>query len=130
MYWSGWWALFVFKEHENAGPEEKWEVCYVKIWPVIRLKMVLGFVTKGASFWSASQFVDIFRQATKLSDLRDCSEKDCCATAVRIICAGSLKRIYELLPDCWAYSIAMDVGHTHKGRRIWMSECTFAPMMV
>ena len=34
-----------------------------------------------------------------------------CATYARIICACSYQAIFEILRDCWGYSIALDVGH-------------------
>lgn len=103
-------ALSIFKEHEDAAATDNEEVYSVKILSVRRFKMVLGFVAKGASFRSASRFVDVAREVTKLSYLRGCSE-GVCATYVRIICAASLQSIHDLLRDCWAYSIALDVGH-------------------
>ena len=72
--------------------------------------MVLGFVSKGASFRIVSRFVDVAREVTKLSYLQGCSE-GVCATYIRIICAASLQAIHEVLRRCWTYSIALDVGH-------------------
>ncbi|KAI9915789.1 hypothetical protein PsorP6_007916 [Peronosclerospora sorghi] len=103
-------ALSVFKLHEDALQEDNADVHSVKIESVLRFKMVLGFVSKGASFRSASRFVDVAREVTKLSYLQVCSE-GVCATYIRIICAASLQDIHDVLRHCWVYSIALDVGN-------------------
>ncbi|KAI9911291.1 hypothetical protein PsorP6_009055 [Peronosclerospora sorghi] len=103
-------ALFVFKLHEEALPEDNADVYSVKIESVLRFKMISGFVSKVASFRSASKFVDVAREVTNLSYLQGCSE-GVCATYIRIICAASLQDIHDILRRCWAYSIALDVGH-------------------
>ncbi|KAI9908608.1 hypothetical protein PsorP6_016338 [Peronosclerospora sorghi] len=63
-------ALSVFKLHEDALPEDNDDVYSVKIESVLRFKTGLGFVSKGASFRSASRFVDVAREVTKLSYLQ------------------------------------------------------------
>ncbi|KAI9895484.1 hypothetical protein PsorP6_019506 [Peronosclerospora sorghi] len=60
-------ALPVFKLHEYSLPEDNADVYSVKVESVLRFKMVLGFVSKGASFRSASRFVDVAREVKKLS---------------------------------------------------------------
>ncbi|KAI9918460.1 hypothetical protein PsorP6_011965 [Peronosclerospora sorghi] len=103
-------SLSVFKLHEHALPEDNADVYSVKIESVLRFKMVLGFVQKGASFRSASRFVDIAREVTKVTYLQGCSE-GVCATYIRIIGASILQDINDVLRRCWAYSTALDVGH-------------------
>ena len=124
-------ALSVFKLHEDALPEDNIEVYCVKIESVLRFKMVLGFVSKGASFRSASRFVDVAREVTKLSYLQGCSE-GVCAMYIRIICAASLQAIHEVLRSCWAYSIALDVGHAQgtSYMDVRIRFCTRAGMLV
>lgn len=112
-------ALAVFKPFEDAVVRENAsdaeqdlnrDVYRVKISSVRRFKMVLGFISMGASFRSASRFVDVARETYKSNFLAECS-RVICATYTRIICAGSLQALYEILRDCWAYSIALNVGH-------------------
>lgn len=67
-------ALSVFKMHEDVLPEDKAELYFVKIESVLRLKIVLEFVSKKASFRSASRFVDVAGKVTKLSYRLGCSE--------------------------------------------------------
>lgn len=104
-------ALSAFKLHSDVAPDCNEGVYHVKLNSVRRFKLVLGFVSKGASFRSAARFVEVTREVTKLSYLRGCSE-GVCAFYVRIICATSLQAIFQLLRHCWAYSIALDVGHS------------------
>lgn len=47
-------ALSVFKMHEESLLEDNEEVSFVKIESVLRFKMVLGFISKGVYFQSAS----------------------------------------------------------------------------
>eukprot|EP00171_Calliarthron_tuberculosum_P002966 IDg2966t1 len=103
-------ALSIFKKRDDAGPEDNIEVYSVNIKAARRFNMVLGFVANGASFRAASRFVDVARDITKCQYLQGASE-GVCATYVRVICAESLQGIHELLLQCWAYSIALDVGH-------------------
>lgn len=103
-------ALSIFNERDDAGPDDNIEVYSVNIKAARRFKMVLGFVAKGASFRAASRFVAVARDVTKCQYLQGASE-GVCATYVRVICAASLQAIHELLRECWAYSIALDVGH-------------------
>lgn len=62
-------APSVFKMGEDALPKDGTEVYSVKIEFVLRIKMVSGFVSNGASFQSASRFVDVSQEVTKLSYL-------------------------------------------------------------
>ena len=86
------------------------EAYRVKISSVCRFKMVLGFISMGASFRSASRFVDVARTICKASFLGGCNQ-GLCATYTRIICACCYQSLFEILRDCWGYSIALDVGH-------------------
>eukprot|EP00171_Calliarthron_tuberculosum_P004509 IDg4509t1 len=95
-------ALSIFKLHPDVALDCNEDVYYVKLVSVRRFKMVLGFVSKGASFRSAARFVDVAREVTKLQYLRGCTEA-ICASYVRIICATSLQGIAQLLRQCWAY---------------------------
>lgn len=67
-------ALSVFKMHEDAIPEDMVEVYLVKIESVLRFKIVLGFFSKGASFQSASRFINLAWEATNISYMQGCSE--------------------------------------------------------
>ena len=50
-------ALSAFKLHSDVAPDCNEEVYHVKLNSVCRFKLVLGFVSKGASFRSAARFV-------------------------------------------------------------------------
>jgi hypothetical protein len=86
------------------------EAYLVRVNSVRMFKMVIGFVSKGASFRSASRFVAIAKDVKKMNYLSGCSEGRL-ATFVRIVCASSLQGIHEMLCGSWAYYIALDVGH-------------------
>ena len=86
-------ALSAFKLHLDVAPDCNEDVYHVKINSVRRFKLVLGFVSKGASFRSAARFFEVAREVTKLSDLRGCSE-GVCAFYVRIICTTMLQAIF------------------------------------
>jgi hypothetical protein len=115
-------ALAVFKPLEDAAvavdaddsdareQDLNREAYRVKITSVCRFKMVIGFISMGASFHSASRFVGVAREICKSSFLVGCSA-GICATYARIMCASSYQAMYELLRDCWGYSIVLDVGH-------------------
>jgi hypothetical protein len=111
-------ALAVFKPLEDAAvavdddeaQDLNLEAYRVKISSVRRFRMVLGFIAGGASFRSASRFVGVAREICKAGYLTGCSE-GVCATYARIICACSYQAMFEILRDCWGYSIALDVGH-------------------
>ncbi|KAI9905759.1 hypothetical protein PsorP6_014362 [Peronosclerospora sorghi] len=124
-------AMFVFKLHVDALPEDNADVYSVKIESVFRFKMVLRFFSKGASLRSASRFVDVSREVTKLSYLQGCSE-GVCATYIRVICATSLQAIHDVLRRCWAYYIALDFGHAQgtSYMNVRIRICTSGGMLV
>lgn len=94
----------------EAGDEDlNLEAYQVEIKRVKRFKIVKEFIAAGASFRSASRFVDIARNVCDQGDLAGCSE-GVCAEYVRIICACSYQALSEILSTCWGYSIALDVG--------------------
>jgi hypothetical protein len=119
-------ALAIFQHFDDAAldeestgaapsaiiPEQELnrEAYFLRVNSIRMFKMVIGFVSKGASFRSASRFVAIAKDVTKMNYLSGCSEGRC-ATFVRIVFASSLQGIHEMLCGSWAYSIALDVGH-------------------
>jgi hypothetical protein len=112
-------ALSIFKPLEDAalalGGDGEDLAYTVVIKHVRRFRLVQGFISKGASFRSASKFVGVARDVCKNSFLAGCSEGTC-AEYTRIICACAYQAIYEILSTCWGYSIALDVGGKKGGR--------------
>ena len=112
-------ALAVFKHHhdaalnDNEAPGEQdinCEAYYVTIASVRNFKIVLGFISMGALFCSSSCPVDVARKVCKSSYLAVCGQ-GVCASYARIICAASFQAMHDILRGCWAYSVALDVGH-------------------
>jgi hypothetical protein len=71
--------------------------------------MVLGFVSAGATFRSASKFISVTQNVLHRRDLKGGSE-GMCAEAIRVVCAASYQALSDILSSCWGYSIALDVG--------------------
>jgi len=105
-------ALAIFRalpdslSSSSADEELNRDAYRVTIKSVRLFNLVIGFVSKGASFRSAARFVDVAREVTKLTYLGGCSQ-GLCAKFIRVICAASLQGLHELLRSCWAYSIAL-----------------------
>lgn len=113
----------------DADPLAAWEqdinqeAYRVKTTSAPRFKMVLGFISMGASFRSSSRFVNVAQTVCQTSFLGCCSE--CiCVTYARITCACSYQAMLEITSGCWGHLIELDVGHdqstSYLDLRIWL----------
>jgi hypothetical protein len=77
---------------ESGDEDLNLEAYQVEIKRVKRFKIVKEFIAAGASFRSASRFVDIARTVCNQGDLAGCSE-GICAEYARIICACAYRNL-------------------------------------
>ena len=77
---------------ESPGEQDmNREAYYVTIVSVCKFKIVLGFISMGALFRSASRLVDVAWKVCKASYLYGCSQ-GVCASYVRIICGPFFRK--------------------------------------
>jgi hypothetical protein len=77
----------------------------------IQFRLIIGYISGGASFRQATRFLLMTKQETGLASIGSVSDGKV-AGYVRMACAINLQKISEMLASSWAFWIAMDMS-TH-----------------
>lgn len=77
---------------------------------ILKLNLVIKFISVGVSFRQASQLYHVVKDETGLSVLGCISNVDV-ANHCHIVCAINLQYLKEIFTKLWAFSIAFDAGN-------------------
>jgi hypothetical protein len=77
----------------------------------IQFRLIIGFISGGASFRMACRFLLLTKEETGLASIGNISVRKV-TSFVRFTCAINLQKISEMLASSWTFSIAMDMS-TH-----------------
>ena len=105
-------ALSFFKLQEDAADDDEAHDAYtVTIKSSRQFRLVIKFVTCGTSFHLTSRLLTQIKEEAGLGYLTGVNDVKV-SQYVRVVVAANLQRISEILDKIWAFSIAVDAGHT------------------
>jgi hypothetical protein len=97
-------ALSLFKFNEEDG------IFVVGVASILKMNMIVRFVSVGVSFRQASRLYSSVKEETQLGVLGHITDGDV-SKICRTVCAINLQSLKELLKDSWAFSIGLDAGN-------------------
>jgi hypothetical protein len=105
-------ALALFNLQEDAADDDEAQDAYtVTIKSSRQFRVVVKFVACGTSFRLTSRLLTQIKDEAALGYLTGVSDVRV-SQFVRVVVAANLQRISEILDKTWAFSIAVDAGHT------------------
>ena len=105
-------ALDLFQiQDDDADDEDARDAYTVTIKTPQRFRVVVKFVSCGTSFRMTSRLLSELREETGLGFLTGVSGTKV-SQFIRVVVAANVQRLFEILGGIWAFSIALDAGHT------------------